>query len=123
MLTQIHDETIEALLRRFKARGGVVNYFVFRCTNERNEIECHRAVAKESLRLLVKQRNQESLDYVETHYANVAKELEKKIERQRDKRHLSETEHFLRFGNLLLLPDQDNLDRCNRFRPKILEKP
>lgn len=90
---QVHDETIEKLLRHFKTRGGVLNYFVFRCNTEWNEIDHHRAVAREALRLLVKQRNQRFLDEAETHYANVAKELEKKIERQRNKRDLSEIDY------------------------------
>lgn len=91
-LVYIHDEKIEKLLRRFKVRGGIVNYFIFRCEGEENEIECHRAVARESLQLLLEQRHQESLDYVEKRYAEIAQELTIKIERQRKNHEFSEVD-------------------------------
>ena len=92
-LIQVRDESIEKLLRRFKARGGIVNCFVFRCDKDESEIERHRAVAGESLRLLIKRRHQESVDNVEASYETAAKELTKTVGRQRDKRNLPQIDY------------------------------
>lgn len=64
------------LLDRFEKCGGVLEYFVFKCTSDVNEIERHRFIAIETIRAAVMQCNNFFSNAYQEHREEILKSLE-----------------------------------------------
>ena len=57
LLTICENDEIQVLLEQFDKYGIVLEYFVFNCHAETTGLDCHRLVAKETIRTAVRQLN------------------------------------------------------------------